>query len=263
MKPRQGSLLPDTTLVGPSGRLEEDGYARNFTCIAGFDEVGRGPLAGPVVAAAVVLPAEFLVAGIELRAGSELGTRDSKLGINDSKLLTAQKREALEPWIKENAVAWAVGAAGPEEIDRINILEATLLAMARAFAQLRPAPDYLLIDGQYGIPVQFLKAESDAFPTAYSPVQRTIRKGDRISLSIAAASIVAKVARDRMMIEYDRLYPQYGFAQHKGYGNAAHLSALQSYGPCPIHRRSFEPVRKLAVGACRPADQFELLKADT
>lgn len=211
-----------------AGALEEEGYGRGFKYVAGLDEVGRGPWAGPVVAAAVVLPR-----GV------------SHPGIKDSKLLTARKREALAPWIKENAVAWGLGIVSVEEIDKINILQASLLAMSLALREIRPLPDYLLIDGNHKIPVEFL---SD--PHAL-PFQRAIKKGDRLSVSIAAASIVAKVARDRIMVEYDRLYPEYGFGQHKGYGCAMHLAALSRYGPSPIHRRSFRPVReclKLALG---------------
>lgn len=222
--------------------LEEEGYGCGYQCVAGLDEVGRGPWAGPVVAAAVVLPR---------------GVRHPE--INDSKLLSARRREALATWIKERAVAWGLGTVGAEEIDRINILNASLLAMAIAFKQLRPLPDYLLIDGPHKIPVEFLKAignrqralgeEEVLLPDASClmpafPVQRAVKKGDRLSISIAAASIVAKVARDQMMVEFDRLYPEYGFARHKGYGSAAHSAALSRYGPAPIHRRSFRPVRE-------------------
>jgi ribonuclease HII len=226
------------------GGLEEEGYASGFARIAGLDEVGRGPLAGPVVAAAVVFPR---------------GVSHSE--IKDSKLLTPHKRERLAPWIKEHAAAWAVGVVGPGEIDRINILNASLLAMAYAIKQLEPMPDYLLIDGSHQIPLEFLNAEggrlkaegersdSSFIPHPSSlPLQRAIIRGDQLCLSIAAASILAKVARDRMMADYDEIYPQYGFAQHKGYGSPSHLAALRSHGPCPIHRRSFRPVQESAVG---------------
>jgi ribonuclease HII len=206
--------------------LEQEGYERGFRRIAGLDEVGRGPWAGPVVAAAVVLPR---------------GIIHSK--IRDSKLLRPRRREELALWIKQKALAWAVGIIGPEEIDRINILKATLLAMAVAVKQLEPGPDLLLIDGAHTIPLAFLKAEGT--PRAF-PFQRAIKKGDRICHSIAAASIVAKVARDQIMVEYDRLYPDYGFGQHKGYGSLAHSDALKRLGPSPIHRLSFKPVRDCA-----------------
>lgn len=226
------------------GGLEEEGYASGFARIAGLDEVGRGPLAGPVVAAAVVFPR---------------GVSHSE--IKDSKLLTPHKRERLAPWIREHAAAWAVGVVGPGEIDRINILNASLLAMAYAIKQLEPMPDYLLIDGSHQIPLEFLvegnrheaqpradqpPAETVLTPHAF-PHQRAIIRGDQLCLSIAAASILAKVARDRMMADYDEIYPQYGFAQHKGYGSPSHLAALRDHGPSPIHRRSFRPVRELAV----------------
>ena len=204
--------------------IEEDGYARGFSCIAGLDEVGRGPLAGPVVAAAVVLPRGF-------------AHRD----IKDSKQLTAKQRETLAPVIRAQAQSWGIGVVEVEEIDRINILKASLLAMAKAFAALRPRPDYLLIDGNQQIPMEMLQISNRS--SCAPPQQKTIVKGDRLCLSIAAASILAKVARDAMMIELDAHYPQYGFAGHKGYGSAAHLEALRRFGPSPVHRRSFKPVR--------------------
>jgi len=213
----------------PFGAIEEDGYSRGFTCIAGLDEVGRGPLAGPVVAAAVVLPRGF-------------AHRD----IKDSKMLTAKQRETLVPVIRSQAQGWGIGVVEVEEIDRINILKASLLAMAKAFAALRPRPDYLLIDGNHPIPAQWL--ESSNQPSGAPPQQRTIVKGDRLCLSIAAASILAKVARDEMMIDLDRHFPEYGFAGHKGYGSAAHLEALHRFGPSPVHRRSFKPVREVCGG---------------
>jgi ribonuclease HII len=208
----------------PFGAIEEDEYRSGFTCIAGLDEVGRGPLAGPVVAAAVVFPRGF-----------------NHPEINDSKLLTARKRERLVPVIKEIAVAWGLGIVEVDEIDRINILQASLLAMAKAYHALQRRPDCLLLDGNQRIPAQFFRDEHSA--EEKPPRQKTIIKGDQLCLSIAAASIVAKVARDQMMIELDREYPQYGFAGHKGYGSAAHLDALWRYGPSPIHRKSFRPVR--------------------
>lgn len=179
-----------------------------YDFICGIDEVGRGPLAGPVVAGAVVLP-----------KGSRI------LYINDSKKLSAKKREELFDIIKEEAVSVGIGMASPERIDEINILQATYEAMRQAICKLNPAPDMLLVDA-VTIPEVTTK-------------QVGIVKGDAKSVSIAAASILAKVTRDHMMVELDEAYPEYGFAQHKGYGSAAHIEALKKYGPCPIHRESF------------------------
>ena len=181
--------------------------------IAGIDEAGRGPLAGPVVAAAVILPEGF---------------RHKTL--NDSKQLSAAVREAIycELTAGGSGVTWAVSIAGNEEIDRINILRATHEAMRRAVAALPVAPQHALIDG---------------LPVRPFPVPATaLVGGDALSLSIAAASVIAKVTRDRIMREMDALYPVYQFSQHKGYGTAAHLAMLRAHGPCPIHRRSFLPV---------------------
>jgi ribonuclease HII len=237
----------------PDTLLEERGYGRGFKHVAGLDEVGRGPWAGPVVAAAVILPRGVI-----------------HPDIRDSKLLASKKREELAQWIKQEAIAWALGIVGPDEIDRINILQASLLAMSIAFARLRPVPELLLIDGQHKIPLEFLEARGERrepegeveetareifsshasclAPHAY-PRQITIVKGDAVCHSIAAASIVAKVARDRLMTELDELYPEYGFRRHKGYGSALHANALKRLGPTPIHRRSFSPVWKCAPEA--------------
>jgi ribonuclease HII len=227
-------------ITHPSG-FEEEAYARGFRCVGGIDEAGRGPWAGPVVAAAVVLPR---------------GLSDPE--IKDSKLLTAAKREEAAARIKERAIAWGLGIVEVEEIDRINILKASLLAMAHAYQQLRPMPDCLLIDGPHSIPVKFLRRVQEVQDIQNDlnglkrfkplPVQRAIVKGDRLSISIAAASILAKVARDRIMEDYDRLYPEYGFAKHKGYSSAEHLAALRRLGPAPIHRKSFRPVRESLNG---------------
>ncbi len=179
--------------------------------VAGVDEVGRGPLAGPVVAAAVLLPAGF-----------------SAEGINDSKKLSARQRMVAFERICRQAAGIGVGVIDAEVIDRINILEASLLAMATAIDRLDPAPDYLLVDGKQ--------------PVKRAIAQLTLTRGDSRSLSIAAASIVAKVTRDRLMEDYHRLYPAYGFAQHKGYPTRAHREAVAVYGGCPIHRRSFKGV---------------------
>jgi ribonuclease HII len=231
------------------GGFEEEGYSRGFKCIAGLDEVGRGPLAGPVLAGAVVLPR-----GV------------THPDINDSKLLRSKKREELAAWIKQNALAWGVGVVDSEKIDRMNILRASLLAMAYAVRQLDLIPDYLLIDGPHKIPLDFLgnvqKVQdvqndlNDFKRVELVPFQRAIKKGDQLCLSIAAASIVAKVTRDHMMMEYDRLYPEYGFGQNKGYGSPSHLAALDRYGPTPIHRRSFKPVRQYLAESPDPLSLF-------
>lgn len=180
----------------------------DYRYICGVDEAGRGPLAGPVVAGAVILPKDC---GI--------------LYINDSKQLSAKKREELYDVIMEQAVAVGVGIAGCERIDEINILNATYEAMREAIEKLGVKPDILLNDA-VRIP-------------GVSVTQVPIIKGDAKSISIGAASIIAKVTRDRMMEEYDRLYPQYGFSGHKGYGSQSHIEAIKTYGPCPIHRRTF------------------------
>lgn len=190
-------------------RLSE--YERRYAdyrYLCGIDEVGRGPLAGPVVAGAVILPKDCEI-----------------LYINDSKQLSEKKREELYEIIIEKAVACAVGYATPERIDEINILQATYEAMREAIAKLSPAPDILLNDAVM-IPQISVK-------------QVPIIKGDAKSISIGAASIIAKVTRDRLMVEYDKIFPEYGFAANKGYGSAAHIDALKKYGPTPIHRRSF------------------------
>ncbi|MBR2098831.1 MAG: ribonuclease HII [Firmicutes bacterium] len=177
--------------------------------IAGVDEVGRGPLAGPVVAAAVILPRDFDV-----------------LGIDDSKTLSPKKREELFEVIKEKALAWAVGWVGPERIDEINILEATKEAMKQAVQGLSLPPDHVLIDGNFTV-------------RALALPQTAIVKGDANSTSIAAASILAKVTRDRYMEEMDAVYPGYAFASNKGYGTKAHYDGLKAQGPTPIHRKTF------------------------
>ena len=184
-------------------RFENEAYAQGYRAIVGTDEVGRGPLAGPVVAAAVVLPR-----GVEI------------LGINDSKKLSEKRREALAEEIKAKALAYKIAEVSPAEIDRINILHAAERAMKEAVEAL-PFGDYLLVDGQNQLDVRL-------------PVRNLIG-GDSISISIAAASIIAKV----YMVQLDSVYPQYNFAQNKGYGTADHYAALQKYGPSPVHRRSF------------------------
>jgi ribonuclease HII len=186
---------------------------RGYQKIAGVDEVGRGPLAGPVVAAAVILPRKGI--------GKKL---------SDSKQISSKEREDLYPVILSEALGVGVGVVGQEEIDRLNILQATLKAMALAVDRLPFVPDFILIDGTRGIPL---------------PIpQKTIPKGDQLSNSIAAASIVAKVTRDRMMGEYHREYPQYNFAQHKGYGTKEHRKAIQTFGVCDLHRKTFRGVKE-------------------
>lgn len=188
--------------------IENSLYSNGFRAVCGVDEAGRGPLAGPVCAAAVILPR-----GLELP------------GLNDSKKLTDKKRRELFPIIKEQAIAYGIGFATQEEIDNINILQATFLAMQRAIDQLEGKADYALIDGNrekdFGLPV------------------RTVVKGDSLSANIAAASVLAKVTRDDLMLEMAKEYPEYGFEVHKGYGTKAHYEALRAHGPSPIHRMTF------------------------
>jgi ribonuclease HII len=197
--------------------IEDELRRAGATVIAGVDEAGRGPLAGPVVAAAVILPTKY-----------------SHEGLNDSKKLSPARRDAIyEELVSCEDVIWCAGEASVEEIEQLNILRATHLAMERAVRGLRVQPDMTIIDG----------LEVRDFPYA----QQAVVKGDSKSLSVAAASIIAKVGRDRAMVEYDRQYPQYGFRKHKGYGTREHLENLRSHGPCPIHRQSFRPVAQLAV----------------
>lgn len=192
-------------------------------CIAGVDEAGRGPIAGPVVAAAVALPDDWVSNGLP----SELR------GLTDSKQLTPRRREAyFELLTGVYKVRFAIAQVEAHTIDEVNILQATHYAMAAAVAKLKPPPEHVLVDGRF-------------VPTITLP-QTPIIKGDSLSFSIAAASVVAKVTRDRLMLEYDRLWPAYGFAQHKGYGTPRHIAALVRYGPCPIHRQTFAPVRTWA-----------------
>jgi len=196
--------------------LEEAARSRGALRIAGIDEVGRGPLFGPVVAAAVILPK-----GCRLE------------GLTDSKKLSPKKRNLLEPQIREAALAWAIAAVDVETIDRINILRASLEAMRRAVEQLEMAPDFLLIDGN-----KTIRCDCP---------QQAVVKGDATSFSIAAASVLAKVYRDRLVVELDSQYPGYGLARHKGYGTPLHMEALARLGPTPLHRRSFQPVAQAAL----------------
>lgn len=193
----------------PDLSFENEARKKGFIAVCGVDEAGRGPLMGPVCAAAVILPE-----GVELE------------GVNDSKKLSEKKREALFEVIKEKAVAWSVAFASVEEIEEVNILNATYLAMNRAIEGLSVPADYALIDGNR-VPKD-IKIECE-----------TVVKGDAKSLSIAAASILAKVSRDRLVLEYDKEFPEYKFADHKGYGTATHIEAIKKYGPCKYHRPSF------------------------
>ena len=188
--------------------IEKTWADRGFHAICGIDEAGRGPLAGPVCAAAVILPE-----GLEIP------------GLNDSKKLTDKKRRELFPIIQEQALAYGIGWASQEEIDDINILQATFLAMSRAVERLNIRPDLALVDGNRA-------------PTLDLPVE-TVVKGDSLSASIAAASVLAKVSRDDVMLRMAEEYPGYGFEVHKGYGTKAHYEALRTFGPSPIHRRTF------------------------
>ena len=194
--------------------------AQGVRGVAGVDEAGRGPLAGPVVAAALVLPSSWI----------EDGLPDALEGLNDSKQLTAAQREAFFSALQALAgIRFGIAQVTAEVIDRINILQATHRAMNEALAQLRPPPPHALVDGT--------RVKTLRFP------QTAIVKGDARSYSIAAASVLAKVTRDRLMVGFDRQWPQYGFAAHKGYGTPEHLAAISRHGPCPIHRRSFAPLK--------------------
>ncbi len=193
--------------------FEKEATRKGYRDIAGIDEAGRGPLAGPVVSAAVVLSPAFSVCGV-----------------TDSKKLTPKKRAQLYDKIYTQALSIGIGIVDAVEIDRINILQASLLSMAIAVDNLSPQPDCLLIDGIFNIP-------------SHIP-QKAIAKGDSLSVSIAAASIIAKVTRDRLMENYHVYYPQFGFPQHKGYPTKAHKEAIRKFGCCPIHRRSFKGVKE-------------------
>jgi ribonuclease HII len=196
--------------------FETDARRSGALRIAGIDEVGRGPLFGPVVAAAVILP-----------------TGCCLQGLTDSKKLSEKKREQLDLEIRACAVAWAIAAVDVETIDRINIRRASLEAMRRAVEQISECPDYLLIDGRDTI--------------EWNCPQQPVIHGDALSFSIAAASVLAKVHRDRLLVELDAVYPGYGLGHHKGYGTAEHMEALARLGPTPLHRRSYEPVAQAAL----------------
>lgn len=202
------TLFPNIPDCHPS-KFESELYSRGYHLIAGTDEVGRGCLAGPVFAAAVILPKDH---GIE--------------GIKDSKLLTARQREILSEKIREIALTWAIGRVDSQEIDRINIFQASLKAMCMAVQQLSHSPDVLLLDGKHSIPL-------------FLPQKPTV-KGDRYYQSVGAASIIAKVARDQVMREFEEKYSHYSFSIHKGYPTAQHRKEIKKYGPSPIHRMSFK-----------------------
>ena len=203
--------MPENNCHNSLWQFELLAQKRGYQYIAGIDEAGRGPLAGPVVSAAVILPSSFTCPGI-----------------NDSKKLSEKKRDVFFPLISEQALAVGIGIADHTEIDQINILQASLLSMKRAVQDLTQSPDFLLIDGKFTI-------ESDL-------PQQAIVKGDSKSISIAAASIIAKVTRDRIMKELHKTYPLYNFHRHKGYPTKAHKQAIIEHGPCPVHRRSFKGV---------------------
>ncbi len=205
---KYNAYLAELDRLADISRFEEELYQQGYQYIAGIDEVGRGPLAGPVVTAAVILPRGCRIPGI-----------------NDSKKLSAHKREELYEKITEEAVSYAFGVVSPGEIDAVNILQATYKAMRISLETIEQKPDFVL-------------ADAVTIPGIEIP-QRGIIQGDAKSISIGAASIIAKVTRDTMMEEMDKLYPEYGFAKNKGYGSAEHIAALKKYGPCPIHRRSF------------------------
>ncbi|HUU46265.1 MAG TPA: ribonuclease HII [Acidobacteriota bacterium] len=206
-------MSPNPTSRDDRWFYERSYWNRGLRYVAGVDEVGRGPLAGPVVAVAAILDPSF-----------------DDPGVTDSKAVTPARRLAMVPLISDAAVAWGVGVVGPEEIDRYNILNATFMAMRRALACMPVPAQAVLVDGRHHIPQVDLP-------------QRAIVGGDRDSLSIGAASILAKEVRDRIMEEYDLQHPGYGFARHKGYGTPEHTEALARLGPTPIHRKSFAPLR--------------------
>jgi ribonuclease HII len=226
-RPRRGEPHPDrindlfsNELACDPLSFERNVRASGFTCIAGLDEAGRGPLAGPVVAAAVVLPDGLLIPGL-----------------TDSKQVTEQERDRLFDIIREQSVCYGIGIVDERTIDDVNILKATIIAMEQALESLLPRPDYLLIDAL-------------TLPRVSIP-QKPLIKGDCRSHSIAAASILAKVTRDRLMLELHEKFPQYNFQKHKGYGTREHLSLLRKHGPCEAHRRSFNPVAQMLRGEGR------------
>jgi len=244
---RQPSLLsslpqarPKDPAAGSFRPFEQELTGRGFVCLAGVDEAGRGCLAGPVVAAAVILPpvTPELLAALS--------------GVNDSKQLTASQRDALFEKVLHACLSYGIGEASAAEVDQLNVLGATHLAMSRAVAQLSPSPDLLLIDGNQPIPTPVLKAvwqlrssssQPSSQPSSQLPAQKTIVKGDSLCLSIAAASILAKVSRDRQLVRLAEQFPGYGLDEHKGYPTPTHKAAIAAMGPTPIHRLTFRGVR--------------------
>ena len=190
-------------------KIEKEFYDKNVKYIAGIDEAGRGPLAGPVVVASVIMPEDSMIEGV-----------------NDSKKVSESKREKLYDLILNEAISYGIGISYQDEIDEINILQATKKSLTQAIQQMEIKPNVILVDALTGI---------DTLKIPY----KSIIKGDAKCYSIAAASIIAKVTRDRIMREWDKVYPEYGFSSHKGYGTAKHIAAIKEFGPCPIHRRSF------------------------
>ncbi|MGX6979431.1 ribonuclease HII [Vagococcus elongatus] len=211
---RQEKLAAEKARYQRMWHYENELREKGYKLIAGIDEVGRGPLAGPVVAAAVILPENVALDGL-----------------NDSKQLSLAKRESLFLEIQETALAIGIGVVSPETIDRLNIYQATLLAMEQALQKLTPQPDFVLIDA--------MTVKNSSLP------QKSLIKGDAKSVSIAAASVMAKVTRDRMMADYDQTFPGYGFAKNAGYGTAEHLAGLADNGVTAIHRKSFSPVKEM------------------
>lgn len=210
-------------MIIPDFSREERLFKKGYKIIAGIDEAGRGPLAGPVVAAAVVFDNND-------KKAKEL----IEIGIRDSKTLSSKKREFLYNIIIENCSNWSIGIVSEEIIDKINILEASKLAMKMSVEKLNIEPDFLLIDGRHTI---------ENYPAS----QMAIPSADQNIFSVSAASIIAKVTRDRILINLDKEYPEYGFAKHKGYGTRLHIEMLAKMGPCKIHRKSFSPVKKLIL----------------
>ena len=233
MAPRKRPTALSLSLLEGHEDIPWQGWPVPF---AGVDEAGRGCLAGPVVAGACILPPDHTLEGL-----------------TDSKKLTEARREALYPLIRQQAVAWGLGVAWPEEIDRVNILQATFLAMHRAICALRVPPAFLAVDGNHGIPDHLarsfrfrgLSGPQQDLPPALPPAlpQSAIIKGDLRVPAISAASILAKTFRDRLMLRLDRRYPAYGFAGHKGYGTQEHIAAIEQHGPCRMHRLTFAKVR--------------------
>jgi len=212
------------------GNLEQELRARGFRLVAGTDEVGRGSLFGAVVAAAVILSPDAPIRGL-----------------NDSKQIEPERRETLAIHIRERAIAWSIAAVDAATIDRVNIYQASRMAMKSAIQQLLPGPDFVLVD---------------AVPLDIPLPQQALIQGDERCHAIAAASIIAKVYRDRMMREWDRFYPEYGLANHKGYSSPEHMAAIRTHGPTPLHRFSFEPVRRHAFFSPLPGDrQMEMFAA--